>query len=120
MDVPGLEAAKQALAAREGANPNGIGWWSPDGASKHHGAAAIEEWATDRDIAGVVWTALKPKIGNEYRVPTQGEVTAHLSGLQGLERGTAEEYVRLAPRQIVTPYRSAIEAALGWTATGLV
>ncbi|MDX1217395.1 hypothetical protein GOL99_17845 [Sinorhizobium medicae] len=120
LDVSSVDAAKQALIAREGPQPKGIGWWSPDGASKHYGVEVIGEWAKARGIDGVVWTALKPKIGDEYRTPAQGEVIAHLSGLQGLEREAAEEYVRLAPRQIVTPYRSEIEASLGWTATGLV
>ena len=67
-----------------------------------------------------MWTALKPKIGEEYRVATLGEVIGHLSGLEGTERDVAEEYIRLAPRQIVTPYRTAIEEALGWTASGLI
>jgi len=124
LNVSSLDAAKQALASREGVTAGNvkysIGAWSPAGATDHHGAVTIGEWASGRDIAGVVWTALKPKIGNDYRVPTQEEVTSHLRGLQGLERDVAEEYVRLAPRQIVTPYRVAIEGTLGWTASGLV
>lgn len=124
LDVPSLEVAKQALAAREGVTAGNIkysiGAWSSEETSSHHGAAAIGQWAADRDIAGVVWTALKPKIGNDYRIPTQDEVVRHLSGLQGHEREAAEEYVRLAPRQIITPYRVAIEDSLGWAAIGLM
>jgi len=124
LNVPSLDAAKVALAAREGVTADNIrhsiGWWSPAGASQHPGAAVVGQWAAGRNIAGVVWTALKPKIGVDYRVPTQVEVLGHLGGLQGLQRDTAEEYVRYAPRQIVTPYRTAIEGALGWTATGLI
>jgi hypothetical protein len=124
LDVQTLDAAKQALAAREGVKPSNIkysiGWWCPAGASEHSCAAVVGRWASERNLEGVVWTALKPKFGNESRFPTQPEVIQHLSGLQGTERDVAEEYVRLAPRQIVTPYRSAIENALGWTASGLI
>ena len=122
LDVQNLAAAKAALAAREDV-PTGniqysIGWWSRAGYSQHPSATAIGEWAAARHFAGVVWTALKPKFGQIYRTPAQDEVLGHLSRLRGPQRDTAEEYVRLAPRQIVTPYRVAIEKALGWTASG--
>ncbi|MCO5155926.1 MAG: hypothetical protein M9945_04090 [Aquamicrobium sp.] len=122
--VQTLDAAKEALAVREGVKPANIrysvGWWSPTGVSQHPGAEAIAEWAAGRHLQGVVWTALKPKLGSDYRVPTQDEVIKHLARLQGTERDVAEEYIRLTPRQITTPYRKAIENALGWTATGRI
>ena len=124
LHVADLEAAKQALAAREGISegniPHGIGHWSPNGQSGQMGADTIGEWAKANGAGAVVWTALKPKIGDDYRVPGVEEVIAHLGGLSGPTREAAEEYVRLAPKQVVTPYRTAIEAALGWTATGLI
>ena len=124
LDVPNLDAAKVALAAREGVTDRyirySIGWWSPAVASVHYGADVIGQWAAARNLGGVVWTALKPKIGEDNRVPTQAEVVGHLGELQGLQRDTAEEYVRHAPRQIMTRYRTAIEDALGWTPLGLV
>lgn len=120
LDVAGLDAAKAALRTREGCQPGAVGWWSPDSASQHAGAEVIGNWAVERYFAGVVWTALKPKIGADYRTPTQDEVVGHLGRLRDVERDAAEEYVRLAPRQIVTPYRTAIEGRLGWTPTGLI
>ncbi len=124
LNVPNLDAAKMALAARESVTAANIrysiGWCSPVGASEHRGAAVISQWAAARNLAGVVWTALKPKIGTDNRVPTQVEVVGHLGGLRGLQRDTAEEYVRHAPRQIVTSYRTAIEDTLGWTPLGLI
>lgn len=124
LNVETIDAAKFALAAREGVTDDNIrfsiGWWSTAGSSRHHCAEVIGTWATARNFAGVVWTALKPKIGADYKTPTQEEVVGHLRGLRDGERDTAEEYVRLAPRQIVTPYRTAIEDALGWTASGLI
>lgn len=122
LDVKTLDDAKQALASREGVSQtnikHSIGWWLPASASLHPGAAAVDKWAGARQIEGVVWTALKPKIGNDYRMPTCKEVIQHLVDLEGVERTAAEDYIRLAPRQIMTPYRTAIEQALGWTATG--
>ncbi len=124
LDVSDLDTAKQAQAAREGVSTgnirHSIGWWTPAGNSQHPGAAAITDWAAARHFAGVVWTALKPKFGKVNRIPAEDEVVGHLSRRQGAERDIAEEYVRLAPRQIVTPYRMAIEKALGWTASGLL
>lgn len=122
LNVKTLADAKQALASRESVSQTNIkysiGWWSPASTSSHPETAAVGEWAGAREIEGVVWTALKPKIGDDYRMPTRDEVIRHLVGLEGVERTAAEDYIRLTPRQIMTPYRTAIEQALGWTATG--
>lgn len=124
LEAPTLDDAKRALAMREGIQPKNIrrsiGYWSPADVSEHTETSAIGRWAIDHAIHGVVWTALKPKIGDNYRVPTQEEVIRYLDALTGSDRADAEEYVRLAPRQIVTPYRTAIEAELGWTASGFL
>ncbi len=124
LDVPTLEDAKQALARREGISAdnirNSIGYWSKTGSSRHLGVDAISTWAEAKGADEIVWTGLKPKMGNDYRIPAVEEVIDHLASLEGTARDAAEEYVRLAPRQIVTPYRTAIEGSLGWTATGLI
>lgn len=120
--VETLAEVKAALAAREGITAanikRSIGAWSAgaEGGSPH----GIGEWAAGKGFAHVVWTALKPKIGTEYRMPSVAEVLAHLGALTGHDRGRAEEYVRMAPRQIATPHRAAIEETLGWTPQGLV
>lgn len=124
LDVPTVADAKQVLASRECIkNKNirySIGYWSQADASNHHGAESIGRWAKECGFKGVVWTALKPRIGGESRMPAKYEVISHLSKLSGSTRDAAEEYVRLAPRQIATPYRTAIEAAFGWTPAGLL
>jgi hypothetical protein len=124
LDVRTLDEARHALAAREGVKDanikHSIGHWSVGSASDHYGSDGIGRWAEAAGVEGVVWTALKPKIGEDYRVPSEEEIINHLSGLVGTVRGAAEEYVRLAPRQVVTPYRGAIEKALGWTPLGLI
>lgn len=120
--VETLDEAKAALAAREGISAanlaRSVGAWSNGGADGV--ADTIGQWAASKGFAHVVWTALKPKIAGEYRIPSAAAVLAHLSALSGSDRDLAEEYVRMAPRQIATPYRAAIENALGWTPQGLV
>lgn len=124
LDVESLDEAKEALATREGiANGNikhSIGsWLSTDVSSDPH-ASLVAEWSIKRSIDGLVWTALKPRFGRLQRMPRLEEVIEHLGRLGGIERVAAEEYVRLAPRQITTPYRSAIQEKLGWNPTGLI
>lgn len=122
LDVNTLEDAQAALAAREGISveniTRSIGTWS----AGEEGAASpgIDEWAAQEGFAHVVWTALKPKIGKQFRTPDIAEVLGHLTQLEGADRDRAEGYVRLTPRQIITPYRAAIEAGLGWTPRGLI
>lgn len=122
LDVETLDDARSALASRENIKANSIrhsiGYWSAASVSARTESSAIGQWAIDQGIDGVVWTALNPKIGDDYRVPTKEEVIRYLDALTGSDRTGAEEYVRLAPRQIVTPYRLAIEAELGWVASG--
>ena len=92
--------------------------WST-GAGKSPGPAASEvaRWAEGRNIDGIVWTALGPKIRGVYQMPSVHEVIDHLRSLQGVECEAAKEYVRLAPKQIATQYRRQIEDSLGWTPT---
>ena len=75
----------------------------------------LAEWARERKIAAVVWTALGPKFADESgRVPSLDEVISYLRARQGEEGRAAEEYVRYAPKQINTRYRQRIAAELDW------
>lgn len=122
LEVGTLAEAQVTLAAREGISTanieRSIGTWSAG-----RGTAAtfgIDKWAASKGFAHVVWTGLKPRINGAFRTPSIEEVLGHLTRLEGPDRERAEEYVRMAPRQIITPYRAAIEKALGWTPQGLV
>lgn len=124
LGVTTLDEARRALAVREGVSESmvaySIGYWSSNADGNHLGTAAIRDWARPRGVAGVVWTALKPKIGKDYRMPSEAEIIGHLRSLTGTASEIAKEYIELAPRQIVTPYRKAIEASLGWEPKGLI
>lgn len=124
LKVVSLGEARQQLAHREGVSErnmrHSIGYWSKSDASDQPWTATIGQWASEHSLDGVVWTALKPKLGDDYRIPSLDEVVQHLRNLDSAAQETAREYVQRAPRQIATPYRAAIEATLGWRPTGPV
>lgn len=112
MLVSNLGEAAEALREREGTVPKNIGTWFRGSASREN---AIGEWAKERNLTGVVWTALEPRFSKQDRMPALNEVIEHLQNLKasGLS-ANAEEYVRKAPLQIRAPYRHEIERQLGW------
>jgi len=115
LDVSDIDEARSVLRKREGCNSRDIGF-TPGGSSDVF-AATIAEWAKARHLKGVVWTALPAKFADEDgRVPTQDEALAFLSSLTGRPKALAEEYVRMAPLAVQTPYRTVFEHELGWTA----
>jgi hypothetical protein len=77
--------------------------------------ADLSTWAADREIDHVFWTGLPPRWDKtDGRVPSVDQVVGFLESLPNERRGAAEEYVRRAPKQIVTPIREVIEQRLGW------
>jgi hypothetical protein len=123
LQVTSLEEARFVLCKRENRDctrtPRSmaiIGYWSVEARTDDQFSAPIGEWATQRNLDAVVWTALKPKWNMEPGVvPTIEQVIECLRGLAGEERNAAERYIRLAPRQVRTLYRERIEEELGWT-----
>ena len=113
-----LDEARNALAMREGLPSNrNAAFWSGSGASEHHGTELVGAWAKRRGFGGVVWTGLPPKSpvtdqNNDH--PSIEDVLSHLSGLKGPSASRAEEYVRKAPNQIATAYRTRIAEEFGW------
>ncbi len=111
LQVPSLGAAVNALAAREGVTRlASIGRWP----SSSQFEDRIGKWAIDKQIDGVVWTALKPGFPDSRgTTPTLADLTAHINGLSAEQRARAAEYVTRAPVQIDTPMRQELEEALG-------
>lgn len=117
MDATELAAAKKALREREGIplknEQKHIGAWSTGQPSPEH-IPQLTEWAQAQGIDHVIWTALPSKFKGADQ-PTSEQVLEYLTALTGAQRDNAERYVRRAPKQIDTPYRRKIEAALHWT-----
>jgi len=77
--------------------------------------ASITSWARSLRLDAVVWTALPPAFNAEDRAPTEDEAVAYLRGLPHEQRRNAAHYIRMAPRQVDTPYRRRFELEFGWT-----
>ena len=114
MDTDCLEAAAEALRNREKTEREYIGRWSR-GECSPDSILELAEWADERNLDHVVWTALPPQFnGKKGRQPAEEEVVKHLRALPRDARERAKQYIRKAPRQIDTPYRRRIEAELHW------
>jgi hypothetical protein len=66
--VRSIEESRDAFRTRDGCSINAVGYWTPAGATKTDETAIIGQWAKAKGITGVVWTALKPKFGDTYRI----------------------------------------------------
>lgn len=107
-----LESGIAQLAAREEVERLGaIGRWPNNENNPAHGT--IAEWAQEKAVDGVVWTALKPGLqGARGMRPSLGDILGHIGTLKGSAREKATEYVRRAPKQIATEWREAIQQAM--------
>ena len=119
MDVADYGSAIAVLGRREGIPESSrrrrIGLWK-DGDDVPEEILDLPVWAKARSVDAVVWTALPPKFDGKIDNIVGAEVIVRcLSSMTGASRDLAERYIRYAPPQIDTPYRRAIEAALGWT-----
>ena len=112
-----MDQAREALRFREGCVAKAVGIWPGPDEHNRLGGAAIAAWAKDKGFDHVLWTALGPKFRNENgRQPASAEeAVEYLQPRPPEVRAKAEEYVRKAPRQVQTPFRSAFEEHLGWT-----
>lgn len=118
MSTSDLDDAKRGLAQREGINDDyiesSIGCWLNDLDNSDSMIQSIGSWAISKGLDAVIWTALRPKFGDEYRVPSIEEVIDFLTNLPHERMKYAKEYIRKAPIQIDTNYRREIERKLGW------
>lgn len=79
----------------------------------------IREWIKDRDFDAVIWTNLGEKWemkDENGRIETINidERIDYLKKLNGPTSALAEQYIRRAPKQINTKYRTKIEEELDW------
>jgi len=124
MLVQNLNEARTALGVRECRDkkvPRAcVDYW-PGGSRNKFVIRAVGRWARQLQVDAVVWTNLPPKsVDGQERVPTAGEVVAYLRALRGHEQTIAKKYIRMAPRQIITEYRTTIERTLRWGCKSLI
>lgn len=111
--VSSLDEAREVLARREGiSSKNAVRLVATSRSSSLQQVAA---WAKEKDLTGVVWTALGPRFPGVTDQPSNEQIIAYLQGLASPTKELAEEYIRKAPRQIHTANRERIEQSLGWT-----
>ncbi len=119
MGLTELASAVEALRCREGIPEKNVEKhvcrWSA-GQSSPKLIPGLSEWANVRGVAHVIWTGLPPKFDGVEGTPSAEQVVEYLAKLTGEQREKAERYIRLAPPQIDTMYRRAIESSLHWYA----
>lgn len=115
MRLSDVTAAKEALRAREGCKEAGVGSWP--GNTGLLGYVSIQDWARVQGLDHVIWTALGPLFeGRRGVAPSSPQAALHyLRSRPAHVLALAEEYVRKAPRQVATEFRTAFERELGWT-----
>lgn len=114
LTTPSLLDAREALRQRESTVLRHIGFWPTAGEPDSDISRIIGNWAQERNLDGVVWTALPPKWNGQSGVVPTVEQVLHF--FRGVSAGSdAERYVRRTPPQVQTAYRERIEAELGWT-----
>lgn len=114
---PTIDESVAALIDREKCQPLGVGVWPNDAQSQLPGGEVIGQWGRAKGFHYVIWTALPPQFrGERGRAPASAaEAIAYLEQRNPGILADAEEYVRRAPAQIRTSFRSAFEQHFGWT-----
>jgi len=109
-----LDDCINSLMTREGTTKENIHYTSANDTCEDKFESLIKKWLLEKHIDLAIWTGLSFSKKTNSKRPTVVEIIKHLEQLTGTERSIAEEYIRLAPRQIDTEYRREIENKLGW------
>lgn len=122
LSVATIAEAREALRRREGVleknREKHIAVWSSTDPHDPE-PSGISAWARALRLDAVVWTALPPRFGgDDGRVPSVEEAVRSLRELPHEQRRHAERYIRMAPRQVDTPYRRRFELEFGWAPLG--
>jgi len=120
MSLTNLEAAKKALAIREGISEsnikNCIGFWVRNTSTINYLCGKeIGIWGEQLNLDAVLWTNLKYGFKNSRdKMPSCSEIIKHLNKLPYEIKKVAKEYIQKAPIQIDTEYRRQIQEELSW------
>src|SRR5690606_7041692 len=122
-DYRAIDEAVLDLAVREGSGRKSIGWYDkakdeflPEIFAHQD---EIREWIKGRDFDAVIWTNLGEKWerkndnGEKVEIKPDNRID-YLKKLDGPSSTSAEQYIRRAPKQINTKYRTKIEEELKW------
>ena len=114
-----LDDAIENLRRREGIpiknNVIHIGRWANGTTPNNDIENEIADWAKEKRLDAVVWTALPPKFkGTNDLVPSIDDLKEYFKSLVFEKRQNAEMYIRNAPKQIDTDYRRYFQAEFGW------
>ncbi|MEM6160084.1 hypothetical protein AAH446_05920 [Erwinia sp. P6884] len=107
-----IELAVAALREREGIpakREDGVGMLM----AQRRSHSKLAEWASEREIDALIWTALPPRFaGVEGLIPSSEDALEYLRSLEGEKRAHAFDYIRQVPAQLDTPYRRAFHQHL--------
>jgi hypothetical protein len=113
LEAASLPEAIGALAEREGSSRRDIGRWPLQQGETYPHAEMIGQWATEKRIEAVVWTALPCGMRMSRGViPSLADLKAHFDSLDDVPRAEVAKYVVNAPAQIQTPFRPLLERCL--------
>ena len=115
-----LDDAIDNLRSREGIPSQNkdkhIGRWENGATPQNEIEKEIEDWAKEKRLDAVVWTALPPKFnGTNNVVPSIDDLLGYFKTLAFEKRQNAEMYIRKTPIQIDTDYRRCFQCEFGWS-----
>ena len=120
MESESIYEASKLLSRRERTSIKNIGYWQKTGEFESPVIPMlpndISKWALNRDLEGVIWTALPSNFFERLKKPlTPVNAVEYLRSLTDSEGFLkAEEYFRKAPMQIKTEVRRLVQDKLGW------
>jgi len=81
-----------------------------------HTPGVLSDWAQDRCLDAVIWTALPPRYQHQEGLIPSCEALAHLASLSGEAAEHAFDYIRRVPAQFDTAYRQRLQALIDTSA----
>lgn len=115
MEQDNQKEAVCLLAKREGTKCENIHSVAVDETTNDDIKTIIINWLKETGFDAAIWTGLTPKEENSKKRPSDVEIVKHLKNLDECDKKRAGEYIRRAPAQITTAYRTRIEKEFGWT-----
>ncbi len=118
MNTRDLEEAIASLQDREKTDREFIHWITMKGQANTKIEQTVKTWLEQKQLDAAIWTGLGYSEKTGVKRPGIEDIFLHLQKLDGSPKGkVAEEYIRRAPGQTRTEFRTLIEQKFGWTPT---